>query len=140
MRRRDFITLLGLAAVASPLAARGQQSERVRRIAVLMGSATTELGKSYLAAFVRRLEQLGWIEGRNARIEVRWWRGGPEQMRTVVAELLAFSPDVIMVFSNLALAVLKPMAGKVPIVFVGVGDPVLDVPPVLLARADEVIE
>src|SRR2546428_7394982 len=126
MRRRDFITLLGGAAVALPLAARGQQSERVRRIAVLMGSATTELGKSYLAAFVRRLEQLGWIEGRNARIEVRWWRGGPEQMRTVVAELLAFSPDVVMVFSNLALAVLKPMAGNMPVVFVGVGDPIGD--------------
>ena len=57
---------------------------------------------------------------------MRWWTGGPEQMRTVVAELLAFSPDVIMVFSNLALAVLKPMAGKVPVVFVGVGDPVGD--------------
>src|SRR5262249_50389967 len=69
------------------------------------------------------LEQLGWTEGRNARVEVRWWTGGPEQMRPVIAELIAFSPDVIMVFSNLALAVLKPMAGSVPIVFVGGGDP-----------------
>ena len=110
MRRREFVTLIGGAAAAWPGIAGAQQPERLRRIAVLMGSATTELGKSYLATFLRRLEQLGWSEGRNARFEVRWWTGGPEEMRPVVAELLAFSPDVIMVFSNLALALLKPMA------------------------------
>jgi putative ABC transport system substrate-binding protein len=124
MKRREVITLLG-AAAAWPVAARAQP-RRIRRIAVLMGSATTELGKNYLATFLRRLEQLGWTEGRNARIEVRWWTGGPNEMRPIVVELLAFSPDVIMVFSNLALALLKPMAEKVPIVFVGVGDPVGD--------------
>jgi putative ABC transport system substrate-binding protein len=91
-----------------------------------MGSATTELGRTYLAGFLLRLEQLGWADGRNARIETRWWTGTPEAMRPIVAELLAFSPDVIMVFSNLALALLKPMAGKVPVVFVGVGDPIGD--------------
>jgi len=69
---------------------------------------------------------LGWKKDRNTRTDVRWWTGGPEQMRSVVAELLAFQPDVIMVFSNLALALLKPMAGNVPIVFVGVGDPIGD--------------
>jgi putative ABC transport system substrate-binding protein len=125
MRRREVLGVLGGTA-AWPLAARAQQAGRTRRIAVLMGSATTELGKSYLATFLRRLEQLGWADGRNARIEVRWWTGGPNEMRPVVAELLAFSPDVIMVFSNLALALLKPMAGTVPVVFVGVGDPVGD--------------
>jgi putative ABC transport system substrate-binding protein len=124
MRRRDFITLLGGGAAAWPLAARAQQA--TRRIAVLMGSATTELGRTYLAAFLRRLEQLGWADGRNARIETRWWTGTPDEMRPIVAELLAFSPDVIMVFSNLALALLKSMAGNVPIVFVGVGDPIGD--------------
>jgi putative ABC transport system substrate-binding protein len=124
MKRREFITLIGGAAASWPLAARAQQPGQPRRIAVLMGSAATELGKTYLATFLRRLEQLGWIEGRNARTEVRWWTGGPEQMRPLVAELLAFSPDVIMVFSNLGLALLKPMAGNVPVVFVGVGDPV----------------
>jgi putative ABC transport system substrate-binding protein len=126
MRRREFILALGGAAVAWPLAARAQQSDGMRRIGVLMGAAPTKLGETYLAAFMRRLEQLGWKDGRNTRTEVRWWMGGPEQMRTAVAELLAFSPDVIMVFSNLALAVLKPLAGKVPVVFVGVGDPVGD--------------
>jgi putative ABC transport system substrate-binding protein len=126
MNRREFITLIGGAAAAWPVAARAQQPERMRRIGVLMGSATTDLGKTYLAAFLRRLEQLGWSDGRNARIETRWWAGTSGEMQPVVAELLAFSPDVIMVFSNLALALLKPMAGNVPIVFVGVGDPVGD--------------
>ena len=125
MTRRTFIALLGGAALW-PLAAHAQPSGEPRRIAVLMGSATTELGKSYLAIFLRRLEQLGWINGRNARIETRWWAGTVDEMRPVVAELLAFSPDVIMAFSNPAVALLKPTAGRVPIVFVAVGDPVGD--------------
>jgi putative ABC transport system substrate-binding protein len=128
MRRRELIAALGSTALALsaawPRPARAQQGDRVRRIAVLMGSAPTELGKTYLAVFLRRLAALGWTDGRNARTEVRWWKGGPDEMRPVVAELLAFSPDVVMVFSNLALAVLKTMAGNVPVVFVGVGDPV----------------
>ena len=125
MRRRTFIALV-CGAAAWPVAAPAQQGERVRRIGVLMGSAETELGKTSLATFLRRLEQLGWSQGRNARVDVRWWIGGEAEMRPVVAELLAFSPDVFMVFSNLALALLKPMAGNVPVVFVGVGDPVGD--------------
>jgi putative ABC transport system substrate-binding protein len=125
MRRRTFIALV-CGAAAWPMTAPAQQGERVRRIGVLMGSAETELGKTYLATFLQRLEQLGWTQGRNARVEVRWWTGGEAEMRPVVAELLAFSPDVIMVFSNLALALLKPMARNVPVVFVGVGDPVGD--------------
>jgi putative ABC transport system substrate-binding protein len=103
-----------------------QQPDRVRRIGVLMGTAATKQYETDLATFLRRLEELGWKKDHNARTEVRWWTGGPEQMRPVVAELLAFSPDVIMVYSNLALAILKPMAEKVPVVFVGVGDPVGD--------------
>ena len=129
MRRREFIGLLGgsvASSVSWPLAARAQQGDGMRRIGVLMGAAPTELGETYLATFLRRLDELGWKTGRNARTEVRWWTGGPEQMRPAVAELLASSPDVIVVFTNLALAVLKPMAGKVPIVFVGVGDPIGD--------------
>jgi len=128
MRRRELITLLGGAAAAPsllwPLAARAQRGDGMRRVGVLMGTAATEHGETYLAAFLRRLQELGW--SRNISTDVRWWTGGPEQMRPAIAELLAFSPDVIMVFSNLALAVLKPMAGTVPVVFVGVGDPVGD--------------
>ena len=125
MKRREFIALLGGVAAFRPLAAQAQ-SGGVRRIGVLMGAAPSVLGDTYLAAFSKRLEELGWVNGRNARTDVRWWTGGPEQMRPIVAEMLAASPDVIMVFSNLALAVLKPMAGNVPLVFVGVGDPVGD--------------
>jgi len=125
MRRRTFIALVCGAAMW-PVAAPAQRGERMRRIGVLMGSAETELGKTYLATFLQRLEQLGWTQGRNARVDVRWWTGGEAEMRPVVAELLALSPDVIMVFSNLALALLKPMARNVPVVFVGVGDPVGD--------------
>jgi putative ABC transport system substrate-binding protein len=129
MKRREFITLLGGAAAASsvswplPLGAQ-QRPGRMRRIGVLMGTAATVQGASYLTAFLLRLEELGWTQGRNISAETRWWTGGPEQMQPAVAELLAFSPDVIMVWSNLALAVLKPMAGKVPVVFAGIGDPV----------------
>jgi putative tryptophan/tyrosine transport system substrate-binding protein len=129
VNRRELISLLGGAASAVwlplPLSAQ-QRPGGMRRIGVLMGTAATEQGESYLAAFLQRLEELGWTKGRNTSVDVRWWTGGPEQMRPAIAELIAFSPDVIMVFSNLALAVLKPMAGKVPVVFVGVGDPVGD--------------
>jgi putative ABC transport system substrate-binding protein len=125
MKRRKFIALLGGVAASWPLAAHAQPGG-MRKIGVLMGAAPSVLGDTYLAAFSKRLEELGWVNGRNARIDVRWWTGGPEQMRPIVAEMLAASPDVIMVFSNLALAVLKPMAGNVPLVFVGVGDPVGD--------------
>jgi putative ABC transport system substrate-binding protein len=125
MRRREFISLLGGAAAVWPLAAPAQQPRETRRIAVLMGTATTELGKSYLAIFLRRLEQLGWSSGRSARIEIRWWTGTLDEMRPIVAELVAFSPDVVMAFSNPAVALLKAMS-TTPIVFVGVGDPIGD--------------
>jgi putative tryptophan/tyrosine transport system substrate-binding protein len=127
MQRRKFITLLGgTAAAAWSLTAGAQQSREMRRIAVLMGTATTDLGKSYLATFLQRLEQLGWANGRNARIETRWWTGTVDEMRPVVGELIAFSPDVVMAFSNPAVALLKSMASTMPVVFVGVGDPIGD--------------
>src|SRR5262249_42590042 len=76
--------------------------------------------------FSQRLAQLGWVDGRTARVETRWWSGTPDEMRPVAAELLALSPDVIMAFSNPAVALLKSMTSSVPIVFVGVGDPIGD--------------
>ena len=124
MRRREFITLVGSAAAAWPLAARAQQGERIRRITVLMGVAEDALNKGNLAALLARLDELGWKDGHNLRTDVRWWAGGPEQMQSVVADMLSSSPDVAIAATNLALAVLKPVAGNVPVVFLGVGDPV----------------
>lgn len=108
MKRRKFIALLGAAAVW-PLPLSAQKNE-VRRIAVLMGIAQTERSVAYIAAFFQRLEELGWTKDRNIRTDVRWWTREPEQNRATVASSLAFSPDVILVFSNAAVAMLKPMA------------------------------
>jgi putative ABC transport system substrate-binding protein len=123
MRRREFIAILGGAATAWPLPLSAQKNE-VRRIAVLMGIAPTEQSDAYVGAFFQRLEELDWTKDRNIRTDVRWWTREPEQNRATIAGLLAFSPDIILVFSNAALAMLKPMAKEAPIVFVRVGDPV----------------
>jgi len=123
MKRREFIAALGGAA-ACPLAARAQQPGRVRRVVVLLGAAETASSRGWLTAFLRRLDELGWRESGNLVTHVQWWNDQPEQMRVWAAELVARSPDVAVTYTNLALAVLKPIAGSVPIVFVGVGDPV----------------
>jgi putative tryptophan/tyrosine transport system substrate-binding protein len=121
--RRKFLATLGGAA-AWPLAADAQQAGPVRRVVVLMGAAETPSSRGWLAAFLRRLDELGWRESRNLVTRVQWWNDQPEQMRAWAAELIAHSPDVAVTYTNLALAVLKPIAGNVPIVFIGVGDPV----------------
>src|SRR5437660_12676300 len=79
---------------------------------------------SHHRSITYRLDELGWRESRNLVTHVQWWNDQPEQMRVWAAELIARSPDVAVTYTNLALAVLKPIAGSVPIVFVGVGDPV----------------
>ncbi|MGA7068625.1 MAG: ABC transporter substrate-binding protein, partial [Pseudolabrys sp.] len=80
--------------------------------------------RRWLTSFLHRLDELGWSERRNLFTQVQWWNAGPEQMRVWAAELIAGSPDVAVTFTNLALEVMKPIAGSVPIVFIGVGDPV----------------
>src|SRR5258708_22779628 len=96
MRRRAFITLLGCAA-AWPLAARAQQAERMRRIGVIMSvAADGPDGQPRLAAFLKGLQELGWTDGRNVRIDVRWGAGDAEHTRNHVAELVALGPDVIL--------------------------------------------
>src|SRR5262252_8122540 len=123
MRRRNFIQ--GVAASAAwPLGARAQRPERARRIVVLMGSAETASARGWLTTFLHRLEELGWREHYNLFTQVQWWNDRPEQMRLWAADLIAGSPDVAVTFTNLALEVMKPIAGSVPIVFIGVGDPV----------------
>src|SRR5215831_13849713 len=124
MRRRAFIKFLGGAATAWPLVGHAQQAEPIRRIVVLMGAAETAWSRGWLTAFSRRLDELGWRESRNVITQVQWWNDQPEQIRDWATELIARSPDVAVTYTNLALAMLKPIAGNVPIVFVGVGDPV----------------
>jgi putative tryptophan/tyrosine transport system substrate-binding protein len=124
MRRRDFITLIGSAAMACPLAAYAQQTDRVRRIVVLTsapgGPEVPEIQAGY-AAFRQGLEQLGWSEGRNVRIEMRSLRDIPE--RQYAAELVALAPDIILA-SGTSVGPLLQLIHDVPIVFVNVVDPV----------------
>src|SRR5262245_33289998 len=122
LRRRDFLGLVGGLLVAGMNSARAQQGSR--RIEVLMGAAETSSSRDWVAAFLRRLDELGWRDGTNLVVKVQWWNDRLEQMRTRAAELISRSPDVAVTYTNLALEVLKPIAGSVPIVFCGVGDPV----------------
>jgi putative tryptophan/tyrosine transport system substrate-binding protein len=126
MRRRKFITLAGGAAIAWPLAARAQQPERMRRIAVLQGGGDRDDPRSQLstAAFLQALQQLGWTDGRNVRVDYRWPAGGPDKTRKYAAELVALAPDVILAVSITSLVPLLQATRTVPIVFVGVVDPV----------------
>ena len=121
MKRREFMALLG-GAMTWPFAAHAQQ--QARRVVVLMGSAETTFSRGWLGTFLHRLEELGWRDHYNLFTQVQWWNDRPEQMRPWAAELIAGSPDVAVTFTNLALEVMKPIAGSVPIVFIGVGDPV----------------
>ncbi len=122
MRRREFIAGIG-ATAAWPLAARTQPTDRVRRLAALYGgSAAPDI--VLFNAFRGRLEELDWKPELNIRIELRWGDASAEKIESYAAELVAWSPDLIFVYSNQALATIKPLAGRVPIVFAGVGDPV----------------
>jgi putative tryptophan/tyrosine transport system substrate-binding protein len=126
MKRREFITLLGGAAAAWPLAARAQQGERMRRVGVLSGGAVANDADTQErnAAFARSLQQLGWIDGRNLRIDYRYGLGNAANVRKYAAELVALAPDVILVSGASALAPLLQATRTVPIVFVSVADPV----------------
>src|SRR3984893_8521146 len=121
--RREFATLLGGAA-AWPLVAHAQP-ERVRRIGVLMNVAATDPeGQTQVAAFLQALQQLGWSEDRNVRIDTRWGENEVELDRRYATELLASSPDVVLASGTLSVAALRRVTRTVPIVFVGVSDPV----------------
>src|SRR5262245_57703443 len=122
--RRDFITLLGGAA-AWPIAVRAQQAEQVRRIGVLMNLAPDDQeGRSRLVAFQEGLRQLGWIEGRNVRLDIRWGSGDAERFRTYSTELVALAPDLILAASGTTVPPLLRVTRRVPIVFVQTADPV----------------
>ena len=123
--RRDFITLLGGAAVAWPLAAHSQQPAQIRRIGVLMNRAANDpAGQARVVAFREVLQQLGWTDGRNLRIDTRWGEDVVDLERRYAAELVALAPDVILASGTLSVAALQRVTRTLPIVFVAVIDPV----------------
>jgi putative ABC transport system substrate-binding protein len=124
MNRREAITLIGSAA-AWPLAARAQQPERMRRIGVLMNaSADDKDGQARIIAFVQALQEFGWTDGRNARLDIRWGAGDGERYRRYATELVALAPDVILAPTSPVVAALQRVTSTVPVVFTGVIDPV----------------
>ena len=124
LRRRHFITLLGGAATW-PLAARAQQSERVRRVAVLMAfTADDPEAQPRLLAFAQGLQELGWTIGRNVQIDTRWAAADADLFRRYAAELVALAPDVILASGSPAMMSLQQLTRTVPIVFVNIVDPV----------------
>jgi putative ABC transport system substrate-binding protein len=124
MRRRQFITLLGGAAAVWPLSASAQQGERMRQIGILMNAAPNAMQQSNLDAFVQVLQQLGWTDGDNLRIETRWAGGSAGGIRNYATELVALAPDVIFATGTAAMAPLLQATRTLPIVFVQVADPV----------------
>jgi putative ABC transport system substrate-binding protein len=125
MKRREFITLLGGAAVAWPLAARAQQGERVRRIGVLLPAASDDVEfQARVGAFLQRLGELGWSIGRNLRIDTRWATANAADIRRHAAELAALAPDVILAHGVSTVGPLLQATRTVPVVFPIAGDPV----------------
>jgi len=126
MRRREFMALLGAAAVAWPLAARAQQTERVRRIGVLMGWPESDPeAQSERAAFLHELQQLGWAEGRNLHIDTRWATpADPESMHRLARELVALQPDLLLSQSTPATTALVQETRTIPVIFGIAADPI----------------
>jgi ABC-type uncharacterized transport system substrate-binding protein len=125
VNRRNFITLIGGAAAAWPLAARAQQTERMRRIGVLMAQAADDPeGHARIIAFAQGLQERGWTIGGNVRIEYRWGAGDLDRFRKYAAELVALAPDVIVATAGSIVGALQQASHTVPIVFVTTVDPV----------------
>jgi len=122
VRRRDFIAMIGTAATWS-LAARAQQPDRMRRIGVLMAFAENDPEpKSWLSGFVKALAELGWTDGRNLSMDVRWAAGNADRMRMFAKELVYLPPDIIIANSTPVTASLQRETQTIPIVFVAVSD------------------
>ena len=129
IRRREFMATLSGAAVAWPLAARAQSSNRMRRIGVLMGYAESYAesdpeAKGFFAGFMQTLADLGWIDGRNLQMNVRWAPGSVDRMRSFAKELVELQPDVILANSTPVTAALQRETRTIPIVFAVASDPV----------------
>ena len=124
MKRREFITLLGGVA-AWPLAARGQQAERVRRIGIIQPASSDDAEyQGRVGALLQELQQLGWMIGRNIRIDTRWTKGDPDDARKYAAELVALAPDAIVATGISTVGPLLQLTRTIPIVFPAASDPV----------------
>src|SRR5262249_46803861 len=130
MRRREVIALVGSAAAVhalGPFAVRAQQPDRKRRIGVLMGYIESDAGAQVLVrTFVEALSEIGWIEGRNLQIDLRWAAGDVEKMRSFAKELVAARPDLLLASTTPVIAALQRETRTIPIVFVIASDPVGD--------------
>jgi len=125
MQRREFIAMLGSAAAALPLTVRAQQSARQRRIGVLMNrDADSSEGKARIAAIQQRLQQLGWSDGQNLLMDIRWGAEDPDLGRKGAAELAALAPDVVLAGGTLGILAMLRESRTIPVVFAGVADPV----------------
>src|SRR4051812_28610976 len=125
MRRREFITLLGGVAAASPMLARAQQLKGLRKIGVLLTNPEDDAEtRANVEAFRQGLEALGWTPGRNVEVEYRWARGDHNLLRTYARELVASNPDVILTHSVQSVAALRDETRTIPIVFASASDPV----------------
>ncbi len=125
MRRRDFITIMGAAVVTPPLAARGQQLERMRLVGVILPIAKDDPDyQPWISAFRGALHELGWIDGRNLRLDIRWATTNPAEIHKQAAELAALAPDVILAPGTSTVGPLMQVTRTVPIVFPIIADPV----------------
>src|SRR5258705_13385899 len=123
MKRREFITLLGGAAVAWPLAARAQQTVKLPTVGFL-GATTPSAQKKWTDAFVQRLRELDWIEGRTVAIEYRWAEGRSERFAEIAAEFVRLKVDVIVTWGTASVVAAMQVTSVIPIVFATAGDPV----------------
>jgi putative tryptophan/tyrosine transport system substrate-binding protein len=123
-RRRDFFALFGGATTIWPLGVRAQQAGRVKQIGILAGAAKNELTQSQVRALEFGLQELGWFDGRNLHIEYRWAGGDPDRIHAFAKEIVALAPDLIVGVMTPVVAALKQQTRTIPIVFVGISDPV----------------
>jgi len=125
MRRRQFLELLGGVAASYPFSLRAQQADRMRRVSVLVGlAADTTEGQAALAVFVQALRDMGWVDGRNVKIEARWSGGHADDARKYAAELASLAPDVLVATGGASVGALLDASKSIPVVFANVPDPV----------------
>jgi putative ABC transport system substrate-binding protein len=125
MQRREFLAILGSAAAAYPLTAQSQQADRKRRIGVLIGlAADNPQGQAALAVLLQALQQLGWVDGRNVKIDYRWSSGTADEAHKFATELVSLAPDVMMATGGASVGALLQATKTIPVVFANVPDPV----------------